>query len=138
MDQKRRNLVLGITAAVLFVAAATLFMTRSGGAADLPGEYAINGICLACRQECHAAYNFREPEPHTCPHCGEQAVYAWRYCAECKLRFVPRLNRPDPAGPLRVPPFARCPVCNSSNVMAYDAEAPDQQPTGDAPLPKWP
>lgn len=123
-------------AIVLFGFAAYQFFWRGGGT-ELPSEYTIKGVCLACKQEAEAVYRSGEEEPFTCKKCGERAVYSWWYCMACNKRFIPEMmKRPD--GPPKVPPMPRCPGCGSPRTGAWVPDDPTQSAKGDVPLPAWP
>lgn len=136
-DSARRNIVLGGSVIVLFALAAYLYFSRAGAQAELPQEYTIDGVCLACQQEARITASFDEPAPSACPHCGERAVYPWMYCFDCKKRFIPNLEQRG-SGPPRYPIVPSCRACGSRNVGQYVPEDPLQKPIGDAPLPEWP
>lgn len=137
MSSTARNAAVGVIAVAL-IAFAVYRFGRAGGAAPIPSQYTIEGVCLACKNEVRADASLNQPQPLRCPSCGQDAVYEWMYCNACKKRFVPNLARPDPQGPPRVPVVPSCSACGSTNVTAYIPEDPTQQPVGDAPLPPWP
>ena len=136
MEQSKRNVWLGAIALVLLGYAGYRVFFGSTGAYDVPPEYLVHAVCLSCGEECTVVVQ-RDDEgaPYTCQACGENAVYLWWYCHECKYRFVPRLvNRPGE--PPRPEPFPTCTHCNCQSVSDYDPEHQDIE--GTAKLPKWP
>ena len=137
MAKIRRDLVLGAIAALLAALAAyRVFFARSGKP-SIPARYAIEGVCLACREPASLEAKLDQHQPFTCARCGQQAVYEWMFCLDCRKRFVPDLV-PSTDGPARVPAFAPCPACRRTNVTQYIPQDTTQQPVGDAPLPRWP
>lgn len=134
---KRQTVQLTI-AIVALGAAITLFALQWGGDEGLPNEYWIDGVCLACKQDAAASFTSSEQEPLECPHCGEQAVYSWWICLDCKRKFVPRLVRSGEGGPPRRAAIPVCVECKSIKTAGYIKEFPDHEPSGVARLPKWP
>jgi len=134
----RRNILLGVTTVVLLVAAGYLYFSRAGAEAELPQEYTVDGVCLACGQEVHVVAKITDPQPYVCSSCGERAVYTWLYCYDCNKRFVPRLQASPGGGLPNLPVIPSCSECGSSNVSQYVPADATQQAVGDAPLPDWP
>jgi DNA-directed RNA polymerase subunit RPC12/RpoP len=134
----RRNLLLGGLAVVLLALAAYLYFSRAGTGADLPDQYTINAVCLACQQEARITASMGERQPLVCPHCGERAAYSWYYCFNCNKLVIPNLEPAPGGGPPRIPIIPHCPICGAE-VGSYMPEDPLQKPTSEhAPLPKWP
>ena len=138
IELSRRDLILGATAAVLFIFAAVLYCSRAGVRAELPSEARTFAVCLACQEEAEVTHELGEIAPFECPECDEIAVYGWQYCRDCKKRFVPGLVRyPDDDFP-RLPAISVCPLCGGNRSSGYNAASGAQKPVGDAPLPDWP
>lgn len=133
-----RNLVLGGIAIVLFAVAGYVFLRPAGGKIRLPDEYQYRGICAACKSEVMGKYSKHEHEPYQCPACSERAAFLWRYCSVCHKRTLPELVKPAEGGPKTVPAMPLCPVCRCFDLSPFDPDRPDQAPTGDNPLPRWP
>lgn len=131
----RKQILVGVAAVALLLAAYLFFY--SGRQGKLPDAFTIDGVCLKCEQETRVTYRRRERAPFLCPDCGEQAVYSWIYCYECKKRFVPKLTASD-EGPPRMPVVPVCTACGSTRTGAYLALDPFQEPVANAPLPNMP
>ena len=139
MSYQRRNLVLSIVAVVCLVAALVVFLrTRGRGGNVFADEYMSPCVCLACQLECEIHHGPQDLVPFKCPNpdCGQVAAYPWYFCYDCKKRFVPQPLMREPGGPLRPPENIRCTACGSGNVTQWGPWI-EEQPVGDAPLPKW-
>lgn len=136
MEWNTKNLVLTAVSVVLLGFAGFMFL-RSSSKAELPTEYRIEGICLACKKPADKTQKLSARPPFECPACKQVSVYPWSFCRQCKNRFVPDLQRGGD-GPPRLPVVPVCVLCKSTNCGAYDSLDPECKPVGDAPLPKWP
>jgi DNA-directed RNA polymerase subunit RPC12/RpoP len=132
-----RQLLLTAIIVVGFGAAAYSFLGRRGGP-SIAKDFTEPGVCLSCKTEGEVTYPRAEAAPHRCPKCGAQAFYPYYFCFDCKKRFVPALVQRQPGEPLRLPLGIACTRCGSSNVSPFLPNQPDYEPSGDAPLPKWP
>ncbi len=138
MDQQKRNVAIAVVAVVIIAFAGYRVLTaRSGGAMKFPDEFTAAGICLNCKQETTITFHPGEKPPYHCEGCGEDAVYPWWFCNDCKYRFIPELIR-KPGQPPRPTPYPVCTHCGCADVSGWDPDNPYQVPQGDAPLPKWP
>lgn len=133
-----KNTILAGCAIVLFGIAGYVFLRPSGSKIRLANEYDYRGVCAACKSEIIAKYRKIDAEPYECPACHERAAFQWRYCGVCHKRTLPELAKPAEGGPKTVPAFPLCPVCRCFDLSPYDPDRPDQSPTGDNPLPRWP
>jgi DNA-directed RNA polymerase subunit RPC12/RpoP len=138
VSRSQRQVLLGAVAVVAFAIAAYSFFGRGKGGPNLPKEFSEAGICLSCKTEGRVTYPHAEPAPHRCPKCGEAAFYPYYFCFECKKRFVPALVQIRAGEPLRLPVGIACTSCGSTSVSPFLPNQPDYEPSGDAPLPKWP
>lgn len=132
-----RNAVL-ISVAVVALGAATwlLFAGARDSAPDHGDESFCYGVCLNCKAEDRYTYPRGDVPPFVCHSCGQQAVYPLFYCTNCGKLFVPVLD--TSVSPPRIPLVPWCTECGSSSVQPYYPEAMLDEPTGRAPLPKWP
>jgi hypothetical protein len=140
VSQSQRNVVFGAIAVVALAVAAYLFISNSGGQAEIASELRTYGRCLACSYESFIDYNRNQIPPFPCPDCSETAVYSLYYCYDCHKRFVPNLEKIDADGPPRppVPPLVvLCPQCRGDTVMAFIPDKMGEEPQGDLPWPDW-
>ena len=138
MSETQRNSGLGLLAVALLGFAGYMFVKRSGGREAFPSVYRLEGVCLACKQDCEATYKQGERLPAVCPHCRQRAVYQWSYCFECNKRFVATPVPSPDGGPPKPPVVPVCTACGSGRTGAYVPNDPEQRPVGDAELPTLP
>jgi hypothetical protein len=136
VNETAKKIVLLVVALGAFGIAGYM-MFRQTGQAQLPTEYRISGVCLACKQEATATSKLSERPPFECQKCRKAAVFPWFYCGQCNKRFVPNLERRG-GGPAHLPVVPACPKCGSTSTGAYFPDDPDVKPAGDLPLPTWP
>lgn len=140
MNEKARQLVLGIVALMIVGVAIGLFFMRSEGDVT-PDEFRVNGVCLACQEEVGVEVSLSNPPPCKCPECGEVAVYRQYYCNDCQKVFVMPLTRRDRHGRPKPPRIPTCSDCGSGDVVVYpplDPNAPEPEIKERLPLPPWP
>jgi predicted RNA-binding Zn-ribbon protein involved in translation (DUF1610 family) len=137
MQGSKRNLWLGIIAAVVLAFAGYRLLFGGSKKVVIPDEFAGSGVCLACGEEALVVFKRGQSQPFRCEACGQEAVYLWWFCNDCGYRFIPELIR-EP-GKLPYPtPYPVCTHCNCNNITGWDADNPNMAPEGDAPLPEWP
>ena len=137
MENSNRKVWLTIISVTVLVVAGYRLIFGSTGKPKLPDTYTAYGICLACKQEATILHQKDDPQPFLCQGCGEQAVYTWWYCNDCRYRFIPELIR-TPGEPPHPTPYPTCTHCSCNSVSGWDPENPDQARGHDAKLPKWP
>jgi DNA-directed RNA polymerase subunit RPC12/RpoP len=137
MQQSKRNLWLGGIAVVLLAFAAYRVFSGTSGKPDLPDRYTGYGVCLACGQDLTVVYEKDQAQPLRCDACGEEAVYLWWFCNDCRYRFIPELIR-EPGQPPRPTPYPVCTHCNCTAVAGWNPDNPNMVPEGQARLPRWP
>ncbi len=136
MPSSRSKMVLG-SIAVLALAIAAYVTLSSGEELAAPGEtLRVTGVCLACQAAVDQQYPRRAHTPYHCDACGEDAVYPWLFCHDCKKRVVPRLAD-DRDGVPRIPLNPTCPACGGPSLMQWLSEEPMHEAVEDAPLPAW-
>jgi hypothetical protein len=133
----QRNAILGGVAVVALVVAGYMFFGGPGRSGAVAEVFTEQAVCLACQREAEVSHRAGEAAPWKCPHCSEVAAYPWLYCHDCNKRFVPQLVPGQNGEPPRMPGFPRCPLCRGQNFGTFLPGTPGQEPTGDAPLPKW-
>ena len=139
---KRKNLILGAVAAVIFLVAVVYYVTHSGAGAEIPKTIKANCACLVCRQAVRIEAALTQPQPYECPECGERAVYPVLICRDCGKYFVPNLERRPPVEGIeeerlpKMPIMPSCPACGSRNVGSYIGDEPI--PEDELVLPEWP
>jgi len=139
VPRSQRQLILGLVALIAVIAAAYALLRSGQKPVGISTEFSEYGVCLACKYEGQVDYPREQPAPHRCPKCGQQAFYPLYFCFDCKRRFVPALERNDPAQPARVPLIIACPNCTSSRVSPFLGGQAGYEPEGpDVPLPHWP
>ncbi len=136
MAAQQRNALMGGLAIIAIAAAAVVFFTFRGGREKISEQFTGNGVCLACQWDGEFSYARDDRAPYVCPDCGDQAVYLWYYCNDCKHRFVPELDRSTV--PPRIPIGVTCTNCGGRHVTQYIPKAMLEPPAGDAKLPAWP
>jgi DNA-directed RNA polymerase subunit RPC12/RpoP len=132
----RRDLILGVIAAVLIIAAIGYYSSRPSVTAELPQEIKLNAACLACRQHVQMVAGLRDPKPYECPECSERAVYPLLLCRDCGKHFVPNLERREESEFPKMPMMPSCPSCGSVNVGSYLGT--ETIPADELVLPAWP
>lgn len=136
---KRQQMWGLIAVVVLVAAAAAIFFRNRQKPAEMPGEFKVAGVCLACQQETTLDVPAGTRQPYVCPHCGERAVYAWLYCPKCQKRFIPALVAGAPGEPPHPPRAPVCPGCGNPDVAAYcPTDIPGEGAVAALPLPPWP
>ena len=133
----RRNLIMVSVAAVLIAAAVFYYYaSRPSAKGEIPREIKLNGACLACRQPVRLEPKLGDPQPYTCPKCGERAVYSLFICRACGKHFVPNLERRAEGEFPALPMIPSCPACGSTNVGGYTGD--ETVPADELILPNWP
>ncbi len=137
MNPKTRNSLFIIFSLIALGFAGYRMFAKTNGKLVIPKSIEGHGVCLACQADVMFQQALGNPGPAKCSACGEEAVYAWKFCSECDYRFVPSLEQ-RPEGYWAPTPFPVCPHCGCKSVSQYNPELLDQVPRGDANLPKWP
>jgi hypothetical protein len=137
---KKRDVILGIVAAVVAVLALVLYVVRSGSQTDVDYAGEMQGVDLATGEEVVlGSVDFvAERPPYVNPATGERTVYPWFFDTDTGRRFVPQLQ-PSPDGPPRLPVVIQSPAGNAGTPW-YPGIAEDYEvePGPDYPLPALP